>query len=198
MAVISDVAVAAPPRFSRPSRAATSTAATRLWTVWNDWRERRSLASRRRRPSEAISLIARSGWSREQAPHVRTEDRDRLAVLDRLDGRRARLAAEHRELAEDLARPELRERDRATVGVLESPRARDPSGSRSRCRWRPLTEHHLARRRTSAAPPAPRPERRSSSASVENSATWPSSRAVSSRVAAIGQGISTRQSAGAG
>ena len=49
---------------------------------------------------------------------VAREDRHRLHVVERLDRRGAHLAAEHRQLAEDLARAEVRERDRAPVRVL--------------------------------------------------------------------------------
>ena len=38
--------------------------------------------------------------------------------VERLDRRRAALVVEHRQLAEDVAGAEVRERDRAAVGVL--------------------------------------------------------------------------------
>ena len=113
-----------------------STPATRLWTVWKDWRARRSLASRRRRPSAMTSLTAMSGCSRMQAPHVRAEDRDRLDVVERLDRRRAALVVEHRQLAEDVAGAEVGERDRAAVDVLADRRGSGRGARRSTCRWR--------------------------------------------------------------
>jgi hypothetical protein len=54
----------------------------------------------------------------QQLFQVPGQDRDCAHVVDCLDGGRAHLAVEHRQLAEDLARPEVRERDRAPVGVL--------------------------------------------------------------------------------
>ena len=53
-----------------------------------------------------------------QAAHVRAEDADDLGVLDDLDRGRALLVVEHRQLAEDVARAEPRERDRAAVRML--------------------------------------------------------------------------------
>ncbi len=68
----------------------------------------------------------------QQALEVAGEDRHGPHVVDRLDRRRANLAVEHRKLAEDLARAEVRERDRAAVGVLaDDPRragAQDVAG----------------------------------------------------------------------
>src|SRR6185312_14401139 len=46
------------------------------------------------------------------------EQRDRLDRVERLDRRRALLVLEHRQLAEDVARAEVRERDRAAVHVI--------------------------------------------------------------------------------
>ena len=59
-----------------------------------------------------------SACSRISAAHVVAEDRQRLEVVGRLDRRRAPLVVEHRQLAEDVAGPERRERDLAPVGVL--------------------------------------------------------------------------------
>ena len=53
----------------------------------------------------------------DQTAHVGAEDRDGLGLLQRLDGRRPPLVVEHRELPEDVARPEVREGDRAAVEV---------------------------------------------------------------------------------
>ena len=54
----------------------------------------------------------------QQPAHVGAGDRDRVDGVERLDRRRAALVVEHRKLAEDVARPEVGERDHAPVGVL--------------------------------------------------------------------------------
>ena len=59
-----------------------------------------------------------SGMAGEQRPHVAGRQRQQLAVGERLDAGRADLAVEHRQLAEDVARAEGGEGDRAAVGVL--------------------------------------------------------------------------------
>src|SRR5262249_37181344 len=80
----------------------------------------------------------------EQPPHVAAEDRDHLGPLDRLHRRRAALVIEHRQLAEDVAQTELRERDRAAVLVLADrahmPRAHAVAGVALIA----LAEHDLA------------------------------------------------------
>ena len=96
------------------------------------------MVSRSRRVSAAISFTAISGWSASSAPHVGGGQGQQLGVGERLDARRAGLAVEHRQLAEDVARAERGEGDRAPVGVL----AGDPevalSGRCSRRReWSP-------------------------------------------------------------
>src|SRR3712207_729233 len=53
-----------------------------------------------------------------EPPHVRAEDRQRVQRVEGLHGRRPALVVEHRELAEDVAGPEPRERDGPAVGVL--------------------------------------------------------------------------------
>ena len=53
----------------------------------------------------------------QQAPHVRPADRERLHLVERLDGRRSPLVVEHGKLAEDVTRTEVREGDRAAVGI---------------------------------------------------------------------------------
>ena len=58
------------------------------------------------------------------------------SVVDRLDGGRAALVVEHRQLAEDVARAERRERDLAPVGVLADRPRVAACGRRSRCRSR--------------------------------------------------------------
>jgi hypothetical protein len=52
-----------------------------------------------------------------QPAHVRAEHAHDAGGLDRFDGGRAALVLEHGQLAEDVSRPECRERDRATVAV---------------------------------------------------------------------------------
>ena len=67
-----------------------------------------------------------------------------LEVVGRLDGRRAALVVEHRQLAEDVSRPERGERDLAAVRVLADgarvPGADDVTGVRVVT----LAEHELA------------------------------------------------------
>ena len=113
-----DVGRRARPAATSCSTSSPSTTATRLWTVWKDWRERRSLISRRRRPSAITRRMAICGCSpisrRMSGPSTPTT----LGRLERLDGGRAQLVLEHRELAEDIAGAERRERDRAPVAVL--------------------------------------------------------------------------------
>src|SRR4051794_13056942 len=53
-----------------------------------------------------------------QPAHVGPEDGERLHGVDGLDGRRAPLVVEHRQLAEDVARAEGGEGDRPPVGML--------------------------------------------------------------------------------
>ena len=94
------------------------TLATRLWTVWKDWLARRSLVARRRRPSADDELHRDLRVSRISRRMSGAEDRERLDLVDRLDRGRAALVVEHRQLAEDVARPEGGQRDLAPVGVL--------------------------------------------------------------------------------
>src|SRR5215218_1293436 len=54
----------------------------------------------------------------QEAAHVRARDGDRVDRVERLDRRRASFGVEHGQLAEDVARAEVRERDRAPVDVL--------------------------------------------------------------------------------
>ena len=92
--------------------------ATRLGTVWKDWRERRMLAARRRRTRPATSFSAISGLRDEQVADVVGGQRQQGAVGDRLGRGGAAVAVEHRQLAEDLPRPERRQRDRPAVGMF--------------------------------------------------------------------------------
>src|SRR4051812_22159639 len=81
----------------------------------------------------------------EQPAHVRAEDRKRLDAVDRLDGRGALLVVEHRELAEDVARPEVRQRDRAAVGVLADRPRVTGADDVARVAGVALAEHDVAR-----------------------------------------------------
>ena len=54
----------------------------------------------------------------DHPPDVGGRQPEQLGVGERLDARGAHAAVEHRQLAEDVAGPERRERDRAAVGVL--------------------------------------------------------------------------------
>ena len=80
-----------------------------------------------------------------QPAHVGPEHGHHADRLDRLDGGRAQLVLEHRQLAEDVARAEGRERDRAPVAVLvdgaRMALAHDVAGVAGVA----LAEHHLAR-----------------------------------------------------
>ena len=81
----------------------------------------------------------------KQPAHVRGQNRDRLHGFGRLDGGGAPFVVEHRQLAEDVAGAEVRERDRAAVGVLaygsRMPRAHDIAGAALIA----LAEHNLTR-----------------------------------------------------
>ena len=145
VAVITTSPSPAPSVRAPPATSSASTAATRLCTVWNDWRASRSLVSRSRRPSAAISFTAMSGCSRSSRRMSRAEDRDRLRLLDRLDRRRAPLVVEHRQLAEDVTRAEVGECDRATVGMLADRRVPSRAHDVARVALVALAEHDLAR-----------------------------------------------------
>ena len=67
-----------------------------------------------------------SGLRRDQPLHVGGQERHGRSGLDRLGGGGARLSAEHRQLAEEHARAELREGDHAPVLML----AREHHGAR--------------------------------------------------------------------
>ena len=70
-------------------------------------------------PAERDDELDRDvGVLAQQAAHVGAQDGDRVHVVERLDRGRAQLVVEHRQLAEDVARAEVRERDDAPVGVL--------------------------------------------------------------------------------
>ncbi len=88
-----------------------------------------------------------------QPAHIAAEDADDARRLDRLDRRRAQLVLEHRELAEDVARPERRERDHAPVRVRADRTRRGPRARCSRCRSHRPRGRPPAPARTSAAPP---------------------------------------------
>jgi len=69
-------------------------------------------------PERDHELRGDVGMLAHQAPHVAAENRDHDHVVERLDGRRAPLVVEHRQFAEDVPGPEVRQRDRAPVGML--------------------------------------------------------------------------------
>ena len=135
----------------------SSTVATRLWTVWNDWRARRSLASRRRRPSAMTSLTAMSGVLGAAGGACR-EPRMAMAcdLVERLDRGRAQLVVEHRQLAEDVARAEVRQRDHAPVGMLADRARVAGAHDVARVAGVALAEDHVMPGEGRAAPP-PRP-----------------------------------------
>ena len=128
----------------------------------------RSFASRRRRVSATTSFSAISGCSRIRRAHVHRGQGQQLGVLGGLDAGGAALAVEHRELAEDRARPEGRQRDRPAVGVLAdhpaaaaagrcSRRRRDRPRGRPGCRRESCAGSRPAR--PAPAPPARAPRR---------------------------------------
>ena len=110
-------------------------------------------AGRARRSASPRSPGARAAAGACRAPRIAIAS----VVLDRLDRRRARLPVEHRQLAEDVARPEVRERDRAAVRSAGGPRAPGPSARRNRCRPRRPRGTRPRPPRTGAAPPPARP-----------------------------------------
>ena len=59
----------------------------------------------------------------QQAAHVGAQDGDGLHLVERLDRGRAQLVVEHRELAEDVAGAEVRERDMRPSGCSRTARA---------------------------------------------------------------------------
>src|SRR3954452_18715878 len=78
-----------------------------------------------------------------QAAHVGAEDREGLERVDGLDRGRAALVVEHRQLAEEVARAERRQRDRAAVWMLaDRPRVPDLDDV-ARVAGVALPEHHL-------------------------------------------------------
>ena len=128
------------------------TPATRLGTVWKDWREIRSFASRRRRVSATTSFSAISGCSRISARMSVAGSASSSVSSSCLDAGGATLAVEHRQLAEDRAGPEGRQRDHAAVGVLAGDPAAAAAGRcsrrrRDRPRGRPGCRREAARDR---------------------------------------------------
>ena len=80
-----------------------------------------------------------------QPAHIRPEHRDHVALLDRLHGRRAALVLEQRELAEDIARAERRERDRTPAGMLADRASMAGANDVAGVARVALAEHHLPR-----------------------------------------------------
>ena len=158
------VAVIGTSTASAPSATAWSTRlaitlATRLWTVWKDWLASRSLVVRSRRDSEAGERDRELRAPQHQPAHVRAEDREHVERVDRLDRGRAALVVEHRQLAEDVARAERRERDLAAVGVLADRSRVAGADEVARVRLVALAEDR-PRPRRSAAGGRPRPPAR--------------------------------------
>ena len=83
--------------------------------------------------------------AQHQPAHVRPEDREHVECVDRLDRRRAALVVEHRQLAEDVARAERRQRDLAAVGVLADRSGMAGADEVARVRLVAFAEDHLAR-----------------------------------------------------
>ena len=151
MATSTWVAVIGTSSASTPSARACSTSwastlATRLCTVWKDWLASRSLVARSRRESAASQRDRQLRALEHQPPHVRAEQRQRLDVVDRLDGGRALLVVEHRQLAEDVAGAERGQRDLAAVAVLADGARVAGADHVARVRVVALAEYRLAGR----------------------------------------------------
>ena len=139
--------------------------------------------------ARSASLTAISECSAHQPAHVVAEDREHLEVVDRLDGGRAPLVVEHRQLAEDVARPERGERDLAPVGVLADRARVAGCGRRSTCSRRRPRGTRPRRRRSGAARRPRRPASSSAGPSCSNAGTRASRAATSSARAGIAAGI---------
>ena len=113
----------------------------------------------------------------------RAEDRDRLDVVERLDRGRAPLVVEHRQLAEDVAGAEVRQRDRAAVGVLADRAGVAGAHDVARVRLVALAEDHALTGLEPARDGHLDHALRSSGASVSKTGTCPSSPALSSAAA---------------
>ncbi len=148
-------------------------------------------------PSATASLTAISACSRISRRMSRPEDRERLEVVDRLDGGRAPLVVEHRQLAEDLAGAERGERDLAAVGVLADRPRVAAADDVARVGGVALAEDRLARpaKRRGIGHRGDRVELRG--AELAKAGTWASSAAVSSTRAGIGQAYHTAAPGGA-
>ena len=151
------VALAARPRAAparRAGRARRRRGSARSGTTGRASRSlvaRSRRAERRRRASTAISACSRIS-RRMSAPRIASAS----SVVDRLDGRRAALVVEHRQLAEDVAGAERGERDLAPVGVLADRARVAASGRCSTCSSR-RPRGRRPRRPRSAAARRPRP-----------------------------------------
>ena len=124
-----------------------------------------------------------------QPAHVAAEDRERVEVVDRLDGRRPALVVEHRELAEDVAGPERGERDLAPVGVLADRARVALADDVARVRRVALAEHRLAGPRSCAARRRRRRRPARPARAARTPGTCASSAAASSARAGIRAGI---------
>ena len=157
VARISDVASPRRPPPGARSTWASSAPATRPATVWKDCWSSRSLARRSRSASAASIFSAISGLERITRWMSPREQGHERGVLERLGRGRARLAAEHGQLAEDGARAELGQRQGAPVHVLAPDAHRAAADHVARVARVALAEDHLARARSCAARPPARP-----------------------------------------
>ena len=162
------VAGAARRRRGPARRGRSARTATRLWTVWKDWRARRSLATRRRRPSEMTSFGAMSGCSRIRrrmsAPRMPTTSVSSTTstVAERFSSSNIASSPKMSPGAE------ARQRDRAAVRVLADRAGLAGAHDVARVAVVALAEDDLAGGRSSAAP---RPRRRAAGRSRPASRT---------------------------
>ena len=150
----------------------SSTAATRLCTVWKDWRVEPLVGRPQPPPERDHELDGDLGVAR--AADVRIAEPGIAMVrelVERLDGGRAALVVEHRELAEDVARAEARERDHATVGVLADRAGVAGAHDVTRVRVVALAEDDLLAVERARRPRPRPPGARSSSPSSANTGT---------------------------
>ena len=133
----------------------------------------RSLVSRSRRPSEMTSLTARSGCSRIRrrmsAPRIATAWTSSSVSI----GRRAALVVEHRQLAEDVAGAEVRQRDRAAVGVLADGAGVPGADDVARVALVALAEDRCGWAGTAAGPRPPRRARGRPARASRRPGRWP-------------------------
>jgi hypothetical protein len=81
----------------------------------------------------------------QQPAHVGAADRQRLDLVERLDGRGSTLVVEHGKLAEDVTGTEVRKRDRAPVGIGADRPGMTVADHVARVAGVALAEDHLVR-----------------------------------------------------